>query len=158
MEDLGVSLRAATAADRAHLLRVYASTREEELAIVPWTGAEKHAFLAMQFDARERDYSSRFSTDGHFVVERGGVPIGYYWLHRGETELRLLDVALLPEHRGRGIGTRLMKSLIDEARAKGLPVRLYVLSNGAARRLYDRLGFTAAASEPSVYQLMELVP
>jgi ribosomal protein S18 acetylase RimI-like enzyme len=152
-----LSLRAVTPTDRDHLFRVYASTRDEELAVVPWSPEQKTAFLEMQFTARERDYAARFSTKDHSVVERGGSPIGYVWVHRSENELRVLDVALLPEHRNAGIGTQLMTTLIEEARERRVPLRLYVLANGAARRLYERLGFTPV-SEASVYQLMELLP
>lgn len=154
---LRVSLRQVTPDDRDHLFRVYATSRDEELAIVPWTAAEKHAFLKMQFNARERDYSSRFDAKDHSVIERDGAAVGYVWVHRAPDELRVVDIALLPEHRNAGIGTGLMNDIIAEARERGVPVRLNVLTNSPARRLYERLGFQPVG-EAGINQTMELLP
>jgi GNAT superfamily N-acetyltransferase len=152
-----LTLRTVTPADRELLYRIYASTREEELAIVPFSAQEKHAFLRMQFGARERAYAERFPPEDHLIVEVDSEPAGYFWVHRQESELRLVDVALLPEHRGLGVGTELMTTLIAEARDRHLPVRLNVLATGTARSFYERFGFTAVGT-PAVYQLMELLP
>jgi ribosomal protein S18 acetylase RimI-like enzyme len=153
-----ITLRSVTADDRELLFRIYASAREDELAVVPFSAQEKNAFLRMQFAARERTFGERFSTGDQLMIERDGEAIGSLWVHRHDSELRVLDVALLPEHRGAGVGTHLMSSLIREARSRGVPLRLSVLSRGtAARRFYERLGFTAVG-KPSVYQSMELVP
>lgn len=152
-----LSLRTVTPADRELLFQIYASTREDELAVVPFNDQEKNAFLRMQFAARERSYAERFPAKDHCVVERAGVPLGYLWVDRRESELHLVDVALLPEYRGDGIGTELMTQLIAEARQRKVPFRLNVLAQGSVRRFYERLGFTAVGA-PSVYQLMELLP
>src|SRR4051812_22997663 len=114
MKDSSFSLRAVTPSDRELLFRVYASTRETELAVVPFSDQERVAFLRMQFAARERSYGERFDVKDHVVVEREGVPVGYLWLHRTPEEVRVVDVALLPEHRGAGIGTALMKGVIAQ--------------------------------------------
>lgn len=159
MTSASFSLRSATPNDRDHLFRVYASTRADELAVVPWSPVQKDAFLRQQFDVRESEYTRSYGTDHHDIVMKEETPIGYLWVVRTEAELKVLDIALLPEHRNGGIGTALMTPLIEEARSRKLPLRLYVLTDGPARRLYERLGFTAvASSEASVYQLMELLP
>ncbi len=157
MSSPSFSLRTVTPADREILFQIYASTREDELAVVPFNDQEKNAFLRMQFAARERSYAERFPAKDHCVVERNGVPLGYLWVDRRESELHLVDVALLPEYRGDGIGTELMTQLIAEARERKVPLRLNVLAQGSARRFYERLGFTPVGA-PSVYQLMELLP
>jgi GNAT superfamily N-acetyltransferase len=157
MHNPSISLRAVTPADEALLFRVYATTRDEELAVVPFTPQEKHAFLRMQFAARQREYAARFSASDRAVIEWEGAPIGYCWLHRGDDEIRIVDVALLPEHRGEGLGTELLTALIAEARERGVAVRLQVLANSAARRRYERMGF-AAVGDSAQHQLMELVP
>jgi ribosomal protein S18 acetylase RimI-like enzyme len=152
-----VTLRPIAPTDEAFLFALYASTRAEELAVVPWSAAEKTAFLRMQFDAQHRDYQKRFAGAAFLVIERGGEPIGRLYVHRAADELRIIDIALLPAHRGAGIGTALLRGLLQEARATERPVRLYVEQANRARALYDRLGFTAIG-ETGVYVLMEWRP
>jgi ribosomal protein S18 acetylase RimI-like enzyme len=151
------SLRPATPDDREFLFRVYASTRQEELAPLPWPPAAKESFLRQQFEAQARHYEARYRGAERAIVLRGGVAIGQLWVHRGEGELRVLDVALLPEHRRTGVGTRLLAGLLDEARACRLPVVLHVLADNRARRLYERLGFVPVGPA-GVYQQMESRP
>jgi ribosomal protein S18 acetylase RimI-like enzyme len=148
-----VSLRAAAAADRDFLFRVYATTRDD-LAVVPWPPDTKEAFLRQQFELRARDYATRFVDARHVIVERDGAPIGQLLVYRGRDEVRMLDVALLPEHRGAGVGTSLVKDLVAEARTQKLPLRLHVLVDSPARRLYERLGFHPVG-EAGIYQQME---
>jgi GNAT superfamily N-acetyltransferase len=152
------SLRTVTPEDRELLFQIYASTREDELAVVPFNDQEKNAFLRMQFAARERSYAERFPAKDHCVVERDGVPLGYLWVDRRDAELHLVDVALLPEYRGDGLGTELISRLISEARERKIPFRLNVLAQGPARRFYERLGFSPVGTPSAVYQLMELLP
>lgn len=135
------TLRVATAADREFLAAVYASTRAEELAQVPWSDAEKAAFLAMQSHAQETDYRGRFPAEAFHVIELAGAPVGRLYVHRGETEIELIDIALLPPHRGRGLGTSLIRPLLDESDASGRPVVLYVEKFNRVQSLYRRLGF-----------------
>jgi GNAT superfamily N-acetyltransferase len=115
----------------------------------------KEAFLRQQFVARTKDYESRFGGDGgNAVVLCDGEPAGHLWVHRSDAEVRMVDVALLPEHRGAGVGTRLVTELLQEARERRVPVRLQVLVDSPARRLYERLGFHPVG-EAGVYQQME---
>ncbi len=65
-----------------------------------------------------------------------------------------MDIALLPEHRGRGIGTRLVQDVLDEARASGRSVSLHVEETNPAKRLYERMGFVDV-EDRGVYILME---
>lgn len=149
-----ISLRPATPEDRDFLLETYASTRAEELVLVPWTDAEKTAFLAVQFEAQDRHYRSAYP-DGTFdVVLRGGLPIGRLYLARLPGEIQLVDIALLPAHRGAGVGTSLVRAIAAEADDAGLPIRLHVEPWNPARRMYERLGFRSVEVGP-VYELME---
>jgi ribosomal protein S18 acetylase RimI-like enzyme len=139
--------------DRDFLFRVYASTRDD-LAVLPWPDETKEAFLRQQFDARTRDYEARFAEARPAVVLRDGEPVGQLWVSRSQEEVRMLDVALLPEHRGAGVGTSLVVDLLAEGRAQRLPVRLHVRVDSPARRLYERLGFHPVGAA-DVYQMME---
>jgi ribosomal protein S18 acetylase RimI-like enzyme len=153
----GVSLRPARPEDDEFLLRVYASTRTDELAPVPWTEAEKDAFLRMQFTAQHHYYRQHYA-DGEFsVVQVGGEPAGRLYLYRGAEELRIVDIALLPEFRGRGIGRALLTEIIGEGDRAGLPVRIHVERNNPALRLYRELGFRVVG-EVGVYDFMERLP
>ena len=143
----GSSLRAAitfrprTAADRDFLCALYASTREEEMRPIPWTDQQKAAFLAMQFEAQTQHYDEYFGEADFLIVESAGAPIGRLSVYRDDGELQVIDIALVPQWRGRGIGTALMQDLLDEARTTGRTVSIYVEHFNPARHLYDRLGF-----------------
>jgi ribosomal protein S18 acetylase RimI-like enzyme len=150
--DLG--FRPIAPADEEFLYRVYASTREEELAPVPWDDEQKEAFLRMQFAAQHSHYQEHYADARFEIVLAGEQPIGRLYVDRREDELRIIDIALLPEHRGRGIGGRLMRPLLEEAAAGGLPVRIHVERENPAMRLYERLGFRQTG-DTGVYLLME---
>jgi ribosomal protein S18 acetylase RimI-like enzyme len=145
-----IELRPATAADEAFLLAVYASTREEELAAVPWDPATKDAFLRMQFAAQDGHYRQQFPGATYDVVTVDGEPAGRLYVDRGDTEIRIVDIALLPEHRGRGLGTALLAPILEE----GKTVSIHVERGNPARRLYARLGFVEV-EEQGVYLLLE---
>ena len=143
--------------DQPLLRRIYASTRAEEMAAVPWSEAEKTAFLNAQFDAQHGYYREVFPGAQFSIVENEGEAIGRLYIDRREDEHRLIDIALLPEHRGWGIGTRLMRQVLDEARQAGKRVRIHVERTNPAMRLYRRLGFEEV-DDKGVYILMEWRP
>jgi ribosomal protein S18 acetylase RimI-like enzyme len=148
------SLRPIRPEDEELLYRVYASTRVEELRAVPWADAEKAAFLHMQFEAQHRYYQENYTSSVFDVVMVDGAPAGRLYVARWPEELRVIDVALLPEFRGRGVGAALLGSLCAEAAAKGLPVRIHVERGNRARSLYERLGFRMIADR-GVYLFLE---
>lgn len=153
--DLTIVLRPSTAEDQPFLFRVYVYTRVAELAQVPWTAEEKTAFCAQQFLAQDADYKGRYPRGRFDVVEVAGEPVGRLYVAEAGDELRILDIALLPEWYGRGVGTHLLSRLVEEAREKGLTAVLHVEHfNDGARRLYERLGF-AETARGEVYARME---
>jgi ribosomal protein S18 acetylase RimI-like enzyme len=153
-----VTLRPAQAEDTGFLLRVYASTRSQEMALTGWTDEEKQAFCAMQFDAQRTDYIARFPGAVQSIVLEGGKPAGQTWVYRSDEEIRLLDIALLPERRNSGTGAILLLQLQDEARRAGKPLRHSVYKdNEDALRFYRRLGF-AVVADFEAYCLMEWNP
>ena len=152
-----ITLRPVTSSDRDFLLRVYASTREEELAPVPWTEAEKAAFIEQQFEAQNRHYREHYAGASLDVVEWDGAPAGRLYVARWSDEIRIMDIALLPEFRGRGIGTRLLRGLLDEAAHARRRLSIHVEKHNPALRLYARLGFSPVADR-GVYLLMEATP
>ena len=152
-----LSLRPTTPGDDAFLRRVYAGVREEELSVVTWTEAQRDAFLAQQFEAQDAYYREHYHPATFDVIELDGEPVGRLYVARWEDEIRIVDISLVPEHRGRGIGTALIRALLDEAAAAGKRLSIHVEVHNRARRLYERLGFLAVA-ENGIYLLMEVTP
>jgi len=152
-----VELRPVGPGDEELLRRVYASTREQELAVVPWDEATKDAFLRAQFDAQDRWYHEQYAGASYEVVLIGGEPGGRLYVHRGEHEIRIVDIALLPEQRGNGVGTSLLRGLLAEADAAGKRVTIHVERLNPALRVYERLGFSVA-EDKGVYLLLERPP
>jgi GNAT superfamily N-acetyltransferase len=152
-----LSLRPATPADRDFLLRVYASTREQELAQVPFSAAEKAAFLEQQFAAQSVHYERGYTDLSYDLVLVDGEPAGRLIVSRWPAEVRVVDIALLPEHRGHGVGGRLMRPVLDEADERGVKASIHVEQGSPALRFYRRLGF-AAIEDRGIHLLMERPP
>jgi ribosomal protein S18 acetylase RimI-like enzyme len=152
-----ISLRPVGPGEEAFLYRVYASTRVEELALTSWDEPQKEAFLRMQFNAQHKYYQEQFPDASYLIILRDGVPAGRLYLGRWESEIRIIDITLVPEHRNAGIGTFLLGELFAEGDQAGKPVSIHVERFNPALRLYERLGFTQVADQ-GVYYLMERRP
>jgi ribosomal protein S18 acetylase RimI-like enzyme len=150
-------LRPAGVEDRDFLRQVYASTREEELRLVDWSDEQKAAFVQQQFEAQDAYYREHYHPATFDVIEVDGTPAGRLYVARWEDEIRIVDVALLPEHRGRGTGTSVIRALLAEAAASGKRLSIHVEKHNPARRLYERLGFVEVG-EHGLYLLMEVRP
>ena len=113
-------------------------------------------FLAHQADAQHRHYRQHYPDAEWLVIERDGDG-DRTALHRGMADqIRLIDIALLPE-RGGGVGSAILADLMDMAAAAGKALTIHVEKNNPAMRLYLRLGF-AKIDEHGVYDLMEWRP
>jgi ribosomal protein S18 acetylase RimI-like enzyme len=145
-------LRPVTDADRPFLVELYGSIREPELVHVPWDDDTKRAFVEHQFAAQDAHYREHYPGATLDVVEVDGERAGRLYVHRGKSDIRIMDIALAPAFRGRGIGTRLLRTLVAEAGDSGRRLSIHVEQNNPARRLYERLGF-APAGEHGVYLL-----
>ena len=152
------TLRPVDAADNSFLLRVYAGTRVDELALTTWDEATKDAFVRMQYRAQARHYKAHWPGAEHGVitVQQHGVSrdVGRLWLHRRVDTVHVLDIAVLPEWRSRGVGGRVLRHLMDEADASGRALTIYVEAANPARRLYDRLGFQPVGQPDGAHQFM----
>ena len=148
-----ISLRSIVPADTSFLARLYASTRWEELAVTGWSDEEKAVFCRRQFDAQSVHYLENYPGASLQVIEKEGVAIGRLYVARWEREIRIMDIALLPEHRGAGIGTKLLHELQDEAGSAGKSLTIHVERFNPALRLYERLGFKQL-EDKGVYLLM----
>ncbi|MEK7952931.1 GNAT family N-acetyltransferase [Luteolibacter soli] len=148
-----LALRPVTDGDRDFLADVYASTRAEELEATGWTDAEKAGFCRMQFDAQDAHYRQHYPGARFEVIESAGVAVGRLYVDRWPREIRIMDITLLPGHRGKGIGTRLLEELQQEAAASGKLLSIHVERMNPALKLYDRLGFQLI-EDKGVYLLL----
>lgn len=149
----GCRFRRFADADLPFLARVYASTRAEEISIAPWSCAEKAVFLDAQCRAQHAHYQKYYPDADWLVIHHGGDDIGRLYIERWPTQHRIIDIAFLPEHRGKGFGSALLRDLMDEAAAAGKDVSIHVEKFNPAMRLYRRLGF-ATEQDKGVYDLM----
>ena len=128
-------------ADLGFLSRLYASTRQDELAAVSWSDVEKQRFLADQFRLQREHYRLHYAEAGFWVIEQEGIPCGRLYVYDSPSEFRLMDIALFPEQRGQGVGSSIIRVLTRVATDQGKDVSLHVEPGNPANRLYERLGF-----------------
>jgi len=151
------SLRVSNPEDHDFMLRVYASTREDEMRLVDWDEAQKQAFVQMQFEAQRQHYLITYPQAQYDVIEQEGQSIGRMIVDRSENTILLVDIAILPEYRNAGIGTRLIEDLLEEADRSHCSVQVHVEIFNPAMNLYKRLGFVKTG-EISVYHEMTHPP
>jgi ribosomal protein S18 acetylase RimI-like enzyme len=154
----GTALRKFRESDLEFLYRVYASTRADEMAmIVDWSRVQKEAFLRSQFQAQHRYYQENYPNASYDIIVNHGRDIGRFYVERMNNEIRIMDIALLPEERNRGLGRALMQAVLDEAVRTRRFVSLHVEERNPAMRLYKRMGFMIVG-EVSFYKLMHWFP
>jgi ribosomal protein S18 acetylase RimI-like enzyme len=142
-----ITLRDVLADDEPFLFEVYASTRAQEMAMVSWDEEQRKAFLTMQFSAQHSYYQSQFPEANFSLILRDDLPVGRLYVLRQAHDLRILDLTLLPEYRNAGIGTPLIRDLLNEAAESCRNVHIYVESFNPSLRLFERLGFKNIAEE-----------
>jgi len=152
-----ITLRPATHADYGFMRRLYESARAEEMERFPFDDAQKQVFLDHQFAAQFEHYGIHYPTCERNIVERDGVPVGRFWVDEWRDQIRIVDIALLPECRGAGIGSGLLHEVLDRGSACGKPVTIHVEAFNPALRLYQRLGFEKVDTN-GVYFLMRWTP
>jgi ribosomal protein S18 acetylase RimI-like enzyme len=138
------------------LYRVYESTRWEELQQAPWSDEQRREFLMMQFQAQHQHYQQHYAGAEYQIIEITDQPAGRLYLDYREEEIRIVDIALLPEYRNTGVGTQILKAILAQAEAKQVPVSIHVEKNNPALKLYQRLGFVIK-EDLGVYWLMSWV-
>lgn len=154
-----IRLREMGPEDLPFLAALYASTRLEELESVDWQPEQKQAFLKQQFEAQHSHYQQHFTDAEYLVIEQedGAAtrrPIGRLYLDERADEIRLIDIALLPDHRNNGLGSRFLQRLLNLAEQRGLAVRLHVEQFNPAAEWYRRFGFKLL-DDLGVYLFME---
>jgi GNAT superfamily N-acetyltransferase len=130
-------------ADHDFLLSLYASTRIDEFSILGWPEAQVDALMRMQFEAQTRHYDTFYPGATHTLVVVDDTFAGRLIVERSDGQIRIVDIALLPEFRHRGVGGRLVRAVIEEADADGLPIRCHAVAGEDAQRFWEHLGLVA---------------
>lgn len=154
---MNISRRPVRPDDQEFQFRLYSSTRQEEIAAFGWSREQQEAFLRMQFAAQKNWYSTAYPQAAWEIVELEQIPVGRMIVSRGKDSFTLVDITLVSEHRGEGIGTALVRELLQRGSAESVPVRLQVRKGNPAARLYQRLGFVKTG-EDEMYLQMEKLP
>ncbi len=149
-----LEFRQITDGDLPFLCTLYGTTRAAEMAMVDWTDEQKQQFITMQFNAQHDHYQNYFPEAEYLIMYSGETPVGRLYIDRRDSEIRLIDIALLPEHQSRGLGGALLSLMIEEARESHRTLSIHVEKNNPAMKLYHRLGFQKIEDQ-GVYDLME---
>ena len=152
-----ITLRPVGPDDYGFLLDVYASTRADELALVPWTIEQQQAFIRSQFAAQQDHYAQKYPAASHDIIMSNGRQVGRLYAARLDQEIRIVDITVLPTERNLGIGSYLIKQLLDEAKRTGKVTRIYVEEFNPSLRLFKRLGFSIS-EQHGIHLLMEWSP
>jgi len=155
--EVNIELHCATDDNRQFLVSLYGNSRADEMAAWGWPGEQRERFITMQYAARRSQYDAVYPDREEWIVTVQNRVVGLLSVARGAERISLVDIALQPEYRGRGVGRRLLQGLQQEAMESGKTIRLHVLAeNGAAVRFYQRLGFRCI--HDGVYQQLEWRP
>jgi len=152
-----LTLRPIRSDDLPFLYTAYASTRLEELAPLGWSVEQQAAFLTQQFNAQHQYYQANYPGADFQIILVNDQPAGRLYVDRRAGEIRIVDIALLPEYRNSGIGSRLLRDLLAEATLAGKLVSIHVEKFNPALRLYERLGFSIV-DDRGVYWFLEWQP
>jgi len=152
-----IQLRAAEEKDASFIEAVYRTTREAELNLTNWSEFQKSAFISMQSAAQLSDYKKKFPAARFQVIVYKKKDIGRFFTCETENEIRLLDITILPEYTGKGIGTNLLQRLIQRSNKVQRKISLHVIASNPAMKLYQRLGFVQIKKD-GLYYYMERKP
>ena len=154
---MNITYRSVEERDLPFLKRVYGSTREEELQLTGWDEAFKEAFINQQFDAQHQYYREVYHDASFRIILADGNPAGRLYLWESEHQIRIVDIALLPEYRNQGAGTTILHELIGKSETTGKILSIHVEAYNPALNLYKRLGFSEK-DQTGVYFYMERPP
>ena len=148
-----IQLRPVEEKDAAFIEAVYRTTREAELNLTNWSEYQKSAFINMQSTAQLADYKTKFPGARFQVIIYNKKDAGRFFTCETENEIRLLDITILPEFTGKGIGTDLLQRLIQRSNKVQKKISLHVIVSNPALKLYQRLGFVHIKNEGLRYYM-----
>ncbi len=141
------------------LSEIYASTRMQELMQTGWTDEQKKLFTDHQFQAQHDYYQKVYPDASYNVIIQGDKVIGRLYVNLYHpSDIRIIDIALLPDYRNQSIGSSILKDLQQHCRSVGKVLSIHVEQFNPAKSLYERLGFIHAETYDQVYILMKWYP
>lgn len=152
-----ISFRKVNEIDFPFLRKVYRSTREEELSRSGMSEGDKSRFIELQFNAQHAHYSQAYKDAEFDLILLDDLPAGRLYIWRTESQIRIMDIALLTDFQGKGIGTNILRSIIQESEKTDKKISLHVEYYNPAVRLYERLGFKKV-DDTGIYFYMERLP
>src|SRR5260221_7848058 len=148
-----INARPVNSGDKEILLDIYKSSRGDDLRGLGWAEDRISEFLGMQYEAQQHFYEREYKRAVDEIILWEGKPAGRLVVERREHEIRCIDVALLPDHRNKGIGTFLIRRLQNEARRENKPLRLQVIRFNRAVNLFERSGFVRTSETGTHFQM-----
>lgn len=156
-QSANITLRPVGPDDHEFLVEIYATTRADELALTPWTDEQRQSFVRWQFEAQQEHYAKHYPAATHDVIMSDGRQVGRFYVARLEQEIRIVDITILPPERNAGIGSYLLRQLLDEADLAGKLTRIYVEEFNPSLNLFKRLGFSPS-EQNGIHVLMQRNP
>lgn len=135
------TLRPVSSSDEPFLVELYASTRAEEMALVPWSGEQKQAFLQMQFEAQDRCYRERYPNASFDLIKLNDSPVGRLYVAELSDEIRIIDLTFLPAHFDPQLFEALIEEILQKAERIGKSVRIHLENYNPQTEIFVRLGF-----------------
>lgn len=161
LEIENITLRDIQESDLSILCKIYGSTRTEELENgTDWSDEQKNIFIEHQFSAQHEYYQKNYLGAKFYIIEKENTTVGrlyidFFFEQKG---VRIIDITLLPDWRGKNIGSSILKEILQKAAKADRNVTIHVESFNPAMELYKRLGFTKISETNGVYHLMEWIP
>ena len=140
MTTFDVKLRREEDSDLPFLRSLFASTRVD-VTFSHLPEEQKAHFIKMQFDAQRRHYKTYYQNAEFNIIQQNRRRIGRFYVCRMPDQIRVMEVTLIPEARRKGIGSRLIRMVQEEAKGVGMPVTLHAEKLGTEVEFYQRLGF-----------------
>ena len=149
-----ITLRPVAPDDNDFVMEVYGATRAEEMALVPWTDEQRGAFIQHQFSAQQQHYAQNYPSANHDIIVADGRDVGRLYVARLDREIRIVDITLLPGERNAGIGSYLIRELLNEAERTKRSLRIWIEEFNPSLHLFERLGFSRS-EQTGIHILME---
>jgi GNAT superfamily N-acetyltransferase len=148
-----ITLREARPGDEPFLREVYACTRAQELAMVPWTTEQRAEFLRFQFDAQDQYYRQKYPDASFQLILENDEPVGRLYILREAEAIRILDITVLPQYRNHGVGGKVIRAIMAEADQNCQSITIWVEQFNASLKMFQLYGFSAIADDGYNYHL-----